>query len=393
MNKKSIYFFDIFNSFGGAQKSSSTLINYLHSECQDSVVVQFLSIEKQHSAYEKLLECKILSLNIDSAKNLYHTKRRFFRAIRPSIQLIVRLAKSLKSVASKQNEPVTVVTSSLKGLTYLAVSKLICRGDFRIIYYCRGDGNIKNSLVRLIFKFDLLYKVLAVSSRTKQGLLGCGVRGSKIAVVYTSVNAQEIAEKAESKLEPMLNFNSTVQTKKLLYAASIIEMKGLDVLLKALLGTPWDDPKNVLLIAGCTPSGKSYQYEQDCRVLAGKLRMRTCWLGWRNDVPRLIRESDSVCLPSLSEGFPRIVQEAMYLKRQVIATDVGGTLELLNDGKLGFVAKPSSVSSLRRCLDNAFSLHHKPEELKVKLDKAQEYFLSSFEVSNQHKIFLEAICD
>src|SRR5215831_15910231 len=52
------------------------------------------------------------------------------------------------------------------------------------------------------------------------------------------------------------------------------------------------------------------------------------WLGWRDDMARLIRESHIVCLPSsYCEGVPRILLEAAASGRPIVATDVPGCRE------------------------------------------------------------------
>ena len=56
--------------------------------------------------------------------------------------------------------------------------------------------------------------------------------------------------------------------------------------------------------------------------------------------------TDIFILPSLREGLPTVVIEAMSYGLPVIATDVGGTSELLINGETGFLIKPSDVDSL-----------------------------------------------
>jgi glycosyltransferase involved in cell wall biosynthesis len=66
------------------------------------------------------------------------------------------------------------------------------------------------------------------------------------------------------------------------------------------------------------------------------------FLGFQNHINDLILLSDLVCLPSYYEALPTILMEALFLKRPVIATDVGETRKIIeNDfGKCGILIKP-----------------------------------------------------
>jgi starch synthase (maltosyl-transferring) len=56
---------------------------------------------------------------------------------------------------------------------------------------------------------------------------------------------------------------------------------------------------------------------------------RVHFVGWRPDVPEILAASDLLVLPSVWEGMPNIVLEAMASRRPVVATDVEGVRELL----------------------------------------------------------------
>ncbi|MFI4990053.1 MAG: glycosyltransferase family 4 protein [Solirubrobacterales bacterium] len=67
---------------------------------------------------------------------------------------------------------------------------------------------------------------------------------------------------------------------------------------------------------------------------------RISWLGEREDVPALIRALDVLLLPSWEEPFGRALIEAMALEVPVIATDVGGPREIVQDGREGLLLPP-----------------------------------------------------
>ena len=86
------------------------------------------------------------------------------------------------------------------------------------------------------------------------------------------------------------------------------------------------------------------------------LRDRVTFLGTRTDVAELLAVCDVFVLPSLYEGLPISVLEAMAARRPVVATAIGGTQEAVVDGESGLLVPPADPDSLaaaiRRLLDD-----------------------------------------
>lgn len=70
------------------------------------------------------------------------------------------------------------------------------------------------------------------------------------------------------------------------------------------------------------------------------LRDRVSWLGERSDVPELMAAMDVLLLPSWEEPFGRSVIEAMAMKIPVVATNVGGPVEIVEQGSDGYLVPP-----------------------------------------------------
>lgn len=80
------------------------------------------------------------------------------------------------------------------------------------------------------------------------------------------------------------------------------------------------------------------------------LRERVRFLGERSDVADLLAACDVFVLPSLYEGLPISVLEAMAARRPVIATAIGGTDEAVDDGETGLLVPPADPTSLAAAL-------------------------------------------
>lgn len=76
------------------------------------------------------------------------------------------------------------------------------------------------------------------------------------------------------------------------------------------------------------------------------IRDRVHLLGHREDVPRWVASLDVFVLPSLSEGLPLSLLEAMATGRPSVVTAVGGVSEVIEDGVTGFIVPPASPGAL-----------------------------------------------
>jgi glycosyltransferase involved in cell wall biosynthesis len=80
-----------------------------------------------------------------------------------------------------------------------------------------------------------------------------------------------------------------------------------------------------------------------------------CFLGYREDVVDLMRAMDVLVLPSVvnGEAFPRVIIEAMASGAAVVATDVAGISEAVDDGRSGLLAHPRCYADFRDQLERA----------------------------------------
>jgi glycosyltransferase involved in cell wall biosynthesis len=90
------------------------------------------------------------------------------------------------------------------------------------------------------------------------------------------------------------------------------------------------------------------EYQNECLQLAERWHIQdhVTFAGYRTEIGTILQATDIVVLPSLSEAFPRAVIEGMAAGRPVIATDVGGTSEAVEDGISGFVVAPGDSMAL-----------------------------------------------
>jgi len=132
-----------------------------------------------------------------------------------------------------------------------------------------------------------------------------------------------------------------------LYVGRLDPQKGLDTLLKAAAGVARVRPDWHLALAGDGPLRPDLM-AQAARLL--DLAGRVHWLGRRDDVPSLLGSADLLVLPSLWEGMPNVVLEAMAAGVPVVATRVEGTEDLVLPGQTGWLVPPGAVEPLTQAL-------------------------------------------
>ena len=80
------------------------------------------------------------------------------------------------------------------------------------------------------------------------------------------------------------------------------------------------------------------------------VRDRLKFLGKRSDVMDLLRQMDLFVLPSLWEGLPTVIMESMSQGVPVLATDIPGTREMIEDGKTGWLVQPQDPPALGKAM-------------------------------------------
>jgi glycosyltransferase involved in cell wall biosynthesis len=133
-------------------------------------------------------------------------------------------------------------------------------------------------------------------------------------------------------------------TPRLLFVARIAKVKGLDVLMEALPAVVAAHPGVHLDIVGDGPDRAALEQLVATRGLSGHVS----FLGYRSqaEVAALLAGTDVFVLPSFAEGVPVTLMEAMGAHVPVVATQVGGVSELVDDGVNGFIVRPGDPESL-----------------------------------------------
>ena len=125
--------------------------------------------------------------------------------------------------------------------------------------------------------------------------------------------------------------------------------KGYDVLIQASGRLRARGREHAVVVVGARPN-QAYQHKLDMQI-AAITGLKWVWAGESNAVYSLIKGASILALPSLHEGFGRVILEAWACGTPVVATRQGGPAELIRDGQNGLLAEPGDPDALARALD------------------------------------------
>jgi glycosyltransferase involved in cell wall biosynthesis len=184
-------------------------------------------------------------------------------------------------------------------------------------------------------------RYLAVSREIAAELTGkLGWPQEKVEVVYNAVDVERAAVVAPPGLREQLGGSETRPL--VLTPARLNSQKGHRVLLEAI----GEVPDALFLLAGDGPERASLEAEAERLGVAERVR----FLGRREDVPQLLAACDVFALPSLYEGSSLAVLEAMAAGIPIVSSAIGGTDELIEDGRSGLLVAPGDAEALAGAL-------------------------------------------
>jgi glycosyltransferase involved in cell wall biosynthesis len=183
--------------------------------------------------------------------------------------------------------------------------------------------------------------VIAVSKAVAKG-----IPGATPYVVYPGLDIADYEEMTRDSVA-MPQGTPVIGT-----AARLVPEKGCHYLLEAFAELHREMPDVQLEIAGTGP------LEEELKRQAQSLDLGDCarFLGWENDLASVLRRWDVFALPTLEESFFLAALEAMATGLPVVATNVGGIPEFVENGTTGWLVPPRNSAAvadgLRRLLQN-----------------------------------------
>ena len=172
-----------------------------------------------------------------------------------------------------------------------------------------------------------------------------GIPADRLAMIPSGIADEE----PPADVDPVAvraEFGFAADAPLILFAGRLAPQKAVDDLIAACDLLRHVEPNARTLIVGDGP------LRDRLRALnhAYRLDDEVQFLGRRDDVPRLLAAADILVLPSLYEGLPNVVLEAMRFRKPVVATAAPGTTEVVADGETGVLVPMHHPQTLCKAL-------------------------------------------
>jgi len=219
---------------------------------------------------------------------------------------------------------------------------------------CHGfiynDRNLK--LYNLLDKIALRLcrKIIAVSDMIRDDLLQSGLDGSRILVMQNAVR-NDLGRSDLQRLRFEKRKALAIDAEEFIigFVGRLSEEKGAKYLIEAGSEMKSRDMRFKIIIIGDGPE-REHLFNM---VEERRLGKNVLFTGFQENSEEWFPAFDVFVLPSLTEGTPMALLEAMSMGIPVIASDVGGVPDVIEDGVNGFLVKPKNVFMLASRIDIA----------------------------------------
>lgn len=248
--------------------------------------------------------------------------------------------------------------------------------------------NRTRSLVRKItnrFVFSAVDRIITVSDVVNKDVLrtNTAISPEKVVTVHNGIDAGMIDAVSAGRDEARARLGIKKDAIVFGTVGRLAPTKGQVYLLEAFSMTLKNLPGSALLITGDGQLRAELVKKTEDLGIAGSVR----FLGHRSDVLEIMRSFDVFVFPSLAEGLPLALLEAMASGVIVVASNVGGIPDVLGNGLYGRLVPPCDAVTLATAMKDAALLS--AEEKKKTADAGRKRVLEEF----TEKVMCKALMD
>jgi len=233
----------------------------------------------------------------------------------------------------------------------------------KIVWIHNDLSQVKEYTETEIKKFFGFDKIMVISEKIEKLFLELAeneTQKQKIVKIYNPLDTEEIVSKAEQNV---INYEFDQKVPTFISVGTVFPQKGFDRLLRVHKKLLDEGFKHKILIVG-----DGYDFE-NIKKLKTELNVdqTATMLGFTDNPYPYFNKADFFILSSRYEGFPTVLFEAITLKKKIIATEVSGVREMLNDGELGLIVENSEegiYSGMKKALLDSQDFEKYTDKLK-----------------------------
>jgi glycosyltransferase involved in cell wall biosynthesis len=260
------------------------------------------------------------------------------------------------------------------------------RSKIPVVAVARGwtGENFKVRFYERLDRFHLRWMdhVVCVSEAQAAKVRRAGVRAERMSVIYNAIDPSRFHEPDPRYRAKLLRYFRQPRTHVIGAAGRLSTEKGFAVLVAAAERVLRVHPSVGFVLFGEGPERARLQQQ----INAAGLNHTFILAGFRADLDRFLPHFDLFVLPSFTEGLPNVVLEAFAAGVPLVATSVGGTPEVVEDGVSGHLVPPGDVEQLAERLNASLLAANQPRDMG---DKGRQRVREKFGFAAQARLYHE----
>ena len=273
-----------------------------------------------------------------------------------SLKSIGDLWRLGKQVANKSKDFDLIHANNQKGFVVSAIARLL--GGAPVVWHLHDIltsdiFSATNRKIAVTLANWCATRVIVNSQATGDAFLAAGGNHRLLRMVYNGFDSTKFDQINDNQKTLREELNIPRDRPLMGMFSRLSYWKGQHILLEAASQLP---DVHVLLV-GDALFGEAEYTEKLKNIAAQKsLKGRVHWLGFRQDIPALMKACDAIAHCSTApEPFGRVIVEAQLSKRPAIATIGGGTSEIIEHGVTGLLVPPNDPQLLAAAMQQIFS--------------------------------------
>ena len=329
-----VLFVDQSGQIGGAELCLADL-----AEHRDATVLLFADGPFVQLLKEREISVEVLALSGPASRITKSASPLKLATIIPS------LSSHVLALSQRFRKTDVIYLNTAKALIYGAVANILARRPSVFHLHDLLDPlHFSPINIRLLVgAANRMDAVIANSQATADAFHAAGGK-APVHVIYNGFDAATFDQVPHEQIAALREILNPENRPVIAIFGRLTRWKGQHVLLRAAQSLP---EVEIWVIGEALFTDDDRAYAEELREECAKLNSRVRLLGFRNDIPALMRASDIVVHCSTApEPFGRVLAEAMFCSKPVVAAAAGGPREIVENGVTGYLTPPGDSVAL-----------------------------------------------